>query len=309
MRLLFRAGMAAALALALATTALAGGVPVELAISGRTLWAVTDAGLRAVDLRTGRVAEGPTTPFPFTFRLAAGDGSVWVASVANGFVSGAVSRIEMDTGRATVVLRLPHEPVWDVCANGGLGWAIVGRNPHTRVILFRKNVPQRVSRLRSGPGWCAADGRGVWISAAGGRLLRVDARTGAVRAVARVAGATQLAVGGGNVWVASQAGVARVDGRTGRVQTFHTQGTVTALSVGVGRVWLLALDRRGRSQLQQLDPRSGRVRARRRLPGSPAAVLESGGRVWLGGLDGRRTPTIWSVSLRTLVVRPITKVE
>lgn len=292
-------------ALTVAASARAGGVPVELAASGHTVWAVSDAGLRAVDTRTGVSRAGPRTPYPYATRLAVSHGAVWVASIANGYVSGAVSRIEARTHRAATMLRLQRRPVWDVCAGGGVVWAIFGRGDDPQLAQFNGATRFRAFPLRTPTVWCVADGRGAWITTADGRLLHVDVHTAAVTTFAHIHGAFNVAAGAGRVWVSAGAAVARVDERTGRVQRFATGGTVDAIAVGTGQVWLLTR-RGGRSSLLRLDPTTGRVEVRQRLRGSPTAVLESGGRVWIGGLDARRVPTLWSADPGKLAVRRVT---
>jgi hypothetical protein len=289
-------------ALTVAASALAGGVPVELAASGNTVWAVSDAGLSAVDARTGVRRMGPRTPYPYATRLAVSRGRVWVASVANGYVSGAVSRIDAGTHRAATVLRLQQQPVWDVCAGGGVVWAIYGLGNDPRLARFNGAKWLPATSLRTPAVWCVADARGAWITTADGRLLHVDVHTAAVTTAARIHGAFSLATGADRVWVSAGAAVARVDERTGEVQRSATGGTVDAIAVGTAKVWLLTR-REGRSSLLRLDPTTGRVEGRRRLPGSPTAVLASGDRVWIGGLDAGRVPTLWSADPETLAVR------
>jgi hypothetical protein len=291
-------------ALTVAAPALAGGVPVELAASGHTVWAVSDSGLTAVDTRTGVSLAGPRMPYPYPTRLAVSHGAVWVASIANGYASGAVSRIDARTHRAATMLRLQRRPVWDVCAGGGVVWAIFGSGDDPQLARLNGATRFRGISLRTQTVWCVADRRGAWITTADGRLLHVDARTAAVTTAAHIHGAFSIAAGAGRVWVSAGGAVASVDERTGRVQRFATGGTVDAIAVGIGHVWLLT--RRGaRSSLLRLDPTTGRAESRRRLPGSPTAVLASGSRLWIGGLDVARIPTLWSVDPETLVVRRV----
>ena len=291
----------AVVAFCVAAPAWAGGVPVELAVSGRTLWAVSDSGLSRFDTRSGASAAGPRTPYPYATRLASDGAAIWVASVANGYVSGAVSRIDRRTNRASTVLRLPHRPVWDVCAGGGVAWAPVGQRSGAGVFRLGDGAPRFIALEADR---CAADRSGGWFTN-GSRLVHVDRDGGTVRTVAHLAGASQLAVGENNVWVAGRDGIARISKRDGRVRTTRVSGTLNELAVGAGRVWAITLDVGGqRSRLLRLDPRSGRVTAGRRLPGAPSSIVERDGRVWIGGLDGF-TPTLWRVSPATLAVRRV----
>jgi hypothetical protein len=303
-----RLATAAAVLVALTFTgpALAGGVPVQLAATGHLLWAVSDSGLTAFDTRTRtRVVVRSTTPYPYTTRLAASGGSVWVASIANGYISGAVSRIDARTHRARTMLRLAHQPVWDVCAGGGLVWALYGPGSNTRLARFGRPGHPHFIALHTRTNWCAADEFGVWITTADGRLLHVDPSGDAVATVAHIRGAFTLEAGGGSVWVAAGMRVVRYDERSHRVLSFATGSTVGALSIGAARIWVLTANRRGQSTLLRLNPITGRIQARRRLTGSPMDVRESEAHVWLGGLDARRTPTLWTIEPDTLKERRV----
>jgi hypothetical protein len=200
------------------------------------------------------------------------------------------------------MLRLPHQPVWDICAGGGLAWALYGNGNNTRLARFGRIARPRFMELHAPASWCAADSSGVWITTADGRLLHVGRWSNGVAIVARVPGAFTLDAGGGSVWVAARGGIARFDERSHRVQTFALGGWAAAVSVGADRVWVVANDHGGRSTLLRLDWLTGRIEARRRLPASPTDVLEQGGHVWLGGLDATRRPTLWSVQPTTLEV-------
>jgi hypothetical protein len=294
------------LALVVVASARAGGVPVQLAATGNTVWAVSDSGLSAFDTRRKTlVVVVPRTPYPYTTRLVVSGRSVWVASIANGYISGAVSRIDARTQRATTMLRLPHQPVWDICAGGGLVWALYGQGNNTRLARFGPAAHPHLQALHARANWCAADKSGVWITTADGRLLHADPKTDAVASFAKIPGAFTIEAGGGSVWVAAGAGVAHFDEHTRRVQTFATGSTVEALAIGANRVWALTTNRRGRSTLLRLDPTTGHIQARQRLAGSPTDVHESDAHVWLGGLDAGRTPTLWAVEPNTLNVRRV----
>jgi len=160
---------------------------VRLAVTGDFLWAVSNSGLSAFDTRRQRrVVVVARTPYPYTTRLAVSGRSVWVASIANGYSSGAVSRIDARTQRATTMLRLPHQPVWDICAGGGLVWALYGQGNNTRLARFGPTAHPHLRALHARASWCAADKSGVWITTAGGRLLH------ARPPLARLVGCTHL---------------------------------------------------------------------------------------------------------------------
>ena len=113
----------AATAALLAPAARAGGIPVQVAAVGSTLWTVSDSGLLAVDPATGAIVARPATPYAYPIWVAAGGGALWVASVANGFGGGAVSRIDGRTRRASTRLLLRRQGVYGFCAGGSHAWA------------------------------------------------------------------------------------------------------------------------------------------------------------------------------------------
>jgi hypothetical protein len=203
------------------------------------------------------------------------------------------------------MLRLSHQPVWDICAGAGLVWALYGPGSNTRLARFAPVGHPHFIALHTRTNWCAADKSGVWITTADGRLLHVGPRADAVATVAHIPAAFTLEAGGGSVWVASGTRVVRYDERSHRVQSFATGSTVDTVSVGATRIWVLTTNRRGQSTLLRLNPITGRIQARQRLAGSPTDVHESDTHVWLGGLDARRTPTLWTIQPNTLKERRV----
>jgi hypothetical protein len=294
--------LVAAIAVLLApAVARAGGVPVQVVAVGSTLWTVSDEGLLGVDPVSGRVVARPATPYPYAVRIAAGAGAVWVTSVANGYGSGAVTRIDGRTGRSVTELRMPRAGVYDVCAAGERAWAIVGRSSGRRVAVLGAG-PTRFVRPPSEPAWCAAEAAGAWVSTQDGRLVHLPT-SGAISSSPACDGIGQLAAGLGSVWAACPGTIARISERTRAVVMIPVTGIPGAMAVGPRDVWALTYDRRGRSRLVRVDPRSNRVTAWHRLAGSLTTVLEWRGSLWIGGLDRRRNAVLLRLDPRSLAVR------
>jgi len=289
----------------LAPAAIAGGVPVELAAVGPTLWSVSEVGLVAVDARTGAVVARPLTPYAYPIRLSAFGATLWVASVPNGFGSGAVTWL--GAGRRATPLRLRRQGVFDVCAGRGVAWAVVGAR-RRRVARIARTGRVRFVGLGSNPAWCAADAAGGWFSTEDGRLVRVDARTSAVRTVARVPGLGQLSVGSGSVWTLVGRSVVRIDERTGASTRMRVRGRPFSVAAGRSGAWVLADSGAPATRLVLLDPRTGRVRAAQRLPWTIDSVLETGGALWAGGVDRRHGTVLLRLDPRSLRVRRIVTV-
>jgi hypothetical protein len=297
---------AATAALLVPAGARAGGVPVQLAAVGSTLWSVSDSGLLAVDPRTGTIVARPAMPYASPVRIAAGAGALWVASVANGYGEGAVTRIDGRRRRATTRLRLRRQGVYDVCAGGGAAWAVVGPARGRRVArLDASGGRTRFVGLGAEPAWCAADGGGAWVTTEDGRLLRVDGRTSGVSEVRGARGLSQLTVGRGAVWALGPGAIVRVDARTEAVTRIALRGMSFAIAAGRSGVWALVSPSTGPTSLVRVDLRTGRVDARRRLPGTPTSVLETRDALWVGGLDRRGHPVLLRLDARSLAVRRV----
>ena len=290
-------------ALVLAPAANAGGVPVELAAVGSTLWSVSDIGLVAVNVRSGAVVARPLTPYSSPIALSAFGGTLWVASVANGFGSGAVTRFGAVRGDRSTPLRLRRQGVFDVCAGRGVAWAVVGSR-RRRVARIDVSGRVRFVGLGSNPAWCAADAAAAWFSTEDGRLVRVDARTSAVKTFGRARGLGQVAVGHGFVWAVAPGVVIRVEERTGRATRIRFPGLVFSVAAGRRGAWLLVGAGQRSTRLVLLDARKGRFRAARRLPGQIDSVLETPSALWAGRLD-RHDTALLRLDPRSLRVRRV----
>lgn len=110
---------AALLAGLLAGAANAGGIQMELAGSGRTLWVVTGSQVLRVDAASGRILARPRPGGSYPLEVAVAGGAAWVGCVENGFVEGALSRIDLATGRVTTALRVRDGAVGAVAVGGG----------------------------------------------------------------------------------------------------------------------------------------------------------------------------------------------
>ena len=120
---------AAACALALvwsAAPAAAGGTDLAVVAVAGDVWLTTGLDVVKLDASTGRVVRRNGTRYPLPIELGVSDGNVWVTSVENGFVSGAVTRIPFESGRVTQPLVFPSRPVLSLAVGSGTTWALVG---------------------------------------------------------------------------------------------------------------------------------------------------------------------------------------
>jgi hypothetical protein len=94
-----------------AAPAAAGGTQVAVLAVADDVWLTTGFDVVRLDAFAGRVVRRNATRYPFPIELGVSDGNVWVTSVENGFVSGAVTRIPFESGRVTQPLVFPSRPV------------------------------------------------------------------------------------------------------------------------------------------------------------------------------------------------------
>jgi ligand-binding sensor domain-containing protein len=288
---------AVAAAVAWVPAARAGGVPVQMAVAGDTLWATSDAGLSVVDLRGGRILRRPATTYPYAMWVAAG-GVVWVGSITNGYLAGAVDRFGPH-GRTTGI-RSRHGAVYALAYGAGRIWATFELNGDTVV-----RGAERPVTLAGAPGWVAADARGLWTADEHGLwLVRPDGR------VFRVPGAppstSPVAAGDGSVWELTRRRVLRYDAASRRLRGVETfAGYPILVAAAHGREWTVVENGDG----SELLARGGRSR---RLRFVPTDLRYAAGRLWLGRsgyVGGKLAPPavveVDPASLRTLRTIPL----
>src|SRR5215207_1697835 len=170
----------------------------------------------------------------------------------------------------------------------------LGAAPHTVAVLAAGSgelvaeVPLRDSAyLRFGDGY-------LWSISGDGMLVQIDPDTHAVtRSVAARVHPAGLAVGEDAIWVtdADSPTLLRIDSRYLTSKRFELPsdglrdpGLSGGVAVGAGSVWVS----HGTSEVLRVDPRSGQIRRRFRVPGAGGIVFADGA-VWVESDD-------WSVT-------------
>lgn len=281
----------------LASVAEAGGTNVAVvAVAGR-VWVTTGYDVVKLDSETGRIMHRYAARDPFPLELGASDGNIWVSSVENGFVSGALTEIPFEGGPKCQPLVLPTRPVFSLAVGSGTTWALVG--PWTSLRLAAVDQATRRSTLRplhTRIGWIAADNSGETPGLFGvtsrGAAVRLDnrgtilwsARTGSIQ--------NPPIVGHGRVWVAGEHRLYALDPKTGAVRTSTSvKGRVAELAVGGGSVWMissLTTAGAGPFQLIKIDASSARVVRQASLPGPIGPIAFGNNNLWMGAA----TPTV-----------------
>ncbi len=296
----FAATLAATAAVAAAfgaSPARAGGVPVQLALGGGTLWVASDTGLRAFATANGRLVSSPRATYPYATEVVTGDGAAWIASISNGYLAGAVDRIDLHTQRKTLAFRSPRQGIYGIAYAAHQLWVLLSRPTQPQRFqvarLDTRSRRIRFFRISGHPGWIAAAGGGLWISGDSSlRLLHVNGRMNLVAGIQRPG---VLAVSSDSVWVASGGAVLRFDLQGHRLLAKVSVGAwPNAVAVGAGRVWVTVVPRSGAfSQLVRINARTSRISGRRVLSRDPKRVVEPTAvaadrrHVWLGisGID------------------------
>ncbi len=293
---LLTAGFVAALVWS-AGLALAGGTQVAVAAVAGRVWLTSGFDVIKLDAFSGRIMRRYKTRYTFPIEIGVSDGNVWVSSVANGFVSGALTRIPFEAGRVTQPLLFPSRPLLSLAVGSGTTWALVGPWASLGLAAVDQATGKATLRpLRTRIAWIAADNvgdtPGLFGVNAKGQAVRLD-RSGRVAWFARTDTIqSPPAVGLGRVWVASRTGLYAIDPASGRSETYiRIRGAAAELTIGGGYLWMISFRETNagqRYQLFKIDARTARVVRHTKLPGPVGPISFGNGYLWMG----RATPTV-----------------
>jgi hypothetical protein len=199
----------------------------------------------------------------------------------------------------TGALALPGEGIVQLVASrGGTLWAL----GHSRVFRIDTRSGRVAARIplpgRGEVGTLTVAENGVWLLR-GDVVLRIDPVGDRVTAALPAGGFEGLTVGRAAVWLWGP-GLGRVDLRTGRLARLPTpsEGPVALDASSLWTACCGAQDGQpGRPQVLRVDPRSGRVLARVRLPEpweQVTTIVAEAGSVWVGGRAGM----LWRIDPR-----------
>jgi ligand-binding sensor domain-containing protein len=284
---LFVAALIGILVLGLAASAWAGGVPVQIAGEGRFVWAASDSGLRVVDERSGAILSAPKSTYPYATRVVAGGGAVWIASITNGYLAGAVDRVDLATKRRTTPIRSARFAVYAIAFGGGTLWAWLASAQQSQSSLIEPvdaaGGRLQTLRLRGRPGWMAATTAGLWLTEGNG-LMFIDRRTLKISRIGGIAASAPLAAGLGSIWVPERAQIVRVDEQTRRVvERIRMNPSPLLLATDDRCLWAVVSANLSRgSRLLCYDPEHHTVSRSRHLVFVPSDLALIRGELWLG---------------------------
>jgi YVTN family beta-propeller protein len=285
------------LALLAATTAVLvrrSGHPDQIALADADAVAVIDPGGPSLK------AEIPTGFSPS--HVAVGYGSVWVTNTD----AQTVTRLDPHTRTVSQKIPVGAGPN-GVAVGAGAVWVVNGLDGTLSWVSPQADRVVSEVPIGNGPtGVCVADGA-VWVADGfDRRLVRFDPDTRKTQPVALDATPTDVACGGGSVWVssASAGAVTQVDARTAAiVRTITTGAGASGLAFGDGLLWV-ANTRDG--TVSKIDPRRGVPTGLAPIGArdGPTSVAVGGGQVWVS--DAGSGTLVRIDRRRAVPARPLT---
>jgi DNA-binding SARP family transcriptional activator len=263
----------------------AAAIAVVSRSSDGTALAAVPPGVAVVDATSGRlVAHIPTSEIAVPAEAVKGSGGFWVWNLRP------FSLVEVSPRTGKVMNRIASP------FGGDAGWFLptghdvwfTGAKEIVRVdqrlaeIVDR--IPIRRPQGRFGLSWLTPCAGSMWVvDADNGSVLRLDLRTGAVRARIPVENAWAIACGDGGLWVTSNyTGLRRIDPATNAlVATAPIPTHLDQVAVAGGFAWTTD-EQRG--TLYKVD-RDGRIAAAYDTGDGARQVSYAGGRIWVANQD------------------------
>jgi YVTN family beta-propeller protein len=270
----------------------------SMAVADGVLWVLDAAGAVArLDPQTSAVVGKPLRAPADATAIAAGQGALWVTSVAPGDlgVAGedAVARIDLATGRTVATIAVGRAPldiavtpraVWVTNAGGG-GDSVARIDPQTN------RLAGRPVRTGASPQSLAVGGGSLWVANHDARTVtRIDLASGKVVANIPVPSEPhRVAYGGGAAWVGNwhDNSVSRIDPATNRVVGSPIPIGFRAgnLVVGAGSVWVTSDYRVDAAPedvvVVRIDPQSNRAVETIAVGGHPIDVAATKDAIWV----------------------------
>ena len=223
--------------------------------------------------------------------LTAGDGAVWLSYPSED----TVSRIDPVTNRVTATIHVGPQPSGIAVAPDAVWVANAGGPSVSRIDPATNRV---VTTIRVGPplACCAehmsliAVHRALWVAVPNANgLVRVDPATRKVVATVKLpyAPCAFLVADESGVWSAGGGcadAVGRIDPRTRALTSRLYEPHPVGLGLAFGSVWVADLDS---ADVDQIDPRTGRLAARLRVGGTPVRLAVGFGSIWVNDDRGR----------------------
>ena len=282
------------------------GRPADGVSAAGAVWLFDDRAdaLLRVDPADGRVlARTPLRSGATAAALAAAGGSVWIvptpwrSHTAPDRIGRPLPLIHVDTRSGLAGqsdLRTPSGTPFvpfGLVATGDALW-VWGPTGALRIDPASGRVLRSITVRHDTVMGFTATADTAWLATEDGRLLRVDARTGARTGAwpsPPIGGPVDVVAAGNVVAVGGHTGaVTGVDATTGQRRWRTELGAARSIAMLDGRLWLaVPSPTRPRDDLLAVDPATGRVVSRSPLPASGAqAVVPVGDALWVVMHDG-----------------------
>ena len=255
------------------------------------VWAMSDIESTLMRIDPARNAVVARIKVAVPEAAAAGDGGVWLTYPGQN----TISRIDPATNKVRATIHVGSQPV-GVAVSPGAVWVVNAGGPSvSRIDPVTNRV---VATIRVGPKLaCCSEhfsltaARGaVWVGVPNeNRIVRIDATTNRVTSTMKLPyppcaflaadTAALWSTGGGCADV-----VGRIDPHTKKLTARQAELHPVGLAVAFGSVWVAVI---GSSNVDQLDPRTGRLAARLPVGGVPVRLAVGFGSVWVNDDNGR----------------------
>jgi virginiamycin B lyase len=262
-----------------------------LAVGEGAVWAMNDAKATLMRIDPSRNAVVARIKVGTPGAAAAGDGAVWLSNPS----WNTVTRVDPAKNRITATIPVGPQPE-GIAVSPGAVWVVNAGGPSVSRIDPATNRVVATIRVGSKGDCCAehtnviASPRAVWVALTNGKsIVHVDPATNRVVATTKVGYSPCgfLAADETGVWSAGACGgdvVARVDSRTHRLTTRLDEPFPVGIEVAFGSVWVAA---EGSGNIDQIDPRTGRLVARLHVAGLPVRLGVGFGSIWVNDDYGR----------------------
>ncbi len=262
-----------------------------LAVGEGAVWAMNDGEstlMRIDPARNTVVARIKVSP---PDAAAAGDGAVWLSYPGKD----TVSRIDPATNKLTASIHIAFQPSGIAISPGAVWVADAGGPSVSRIDPATNRV---VATIPVGPQVaCCADHmsltattNALWVAVPNANtIVRVDPANDRVIATLklRYSPCAFLAADEGEVWSAGGTcadKVGHIDIRTKKLTGTVPEPHPVGLALALGSLWVAAIDS---ADVDQIDPRTGRLVGRLHVSGTPVRLGAGFGSVWVNDDTGR----------------------
>lgn len=263
-----------------------------LTVGAGAVWAMSNVGptLMRIDPARNAVVARIKVPSP-PEATAAGDGAVWLTYPSRD----EVSRIDSRTNKVTATIHVGPQPAGIAVSPGAVWVADAGGPSVSRIDPATNRV---VATIRVGPKLaCCAEHMSLiavpgalWVAVPNeNEIVRVDPATNRIvesidlpysPCAFLAADASALwSAGGGCADV-----VARIDPASKKLTATVFEPHPVGLALASGSVWAAVIDS---ADVDQIDPHTGRLRARLHVGGTPVRLAVGFGSIWVDDDNGR----------------------